>query len=157
MMQMVRILKTGVNPLTGGPQFTENFYTKEFVETGTDENGNPVYEEKWNIPQDEDGLREAVIDTLKYLQKQRLQKILDQYGYSSLGDVQIYASQNDTEAQAILNFYTNNNGNGYDDLIWDYIDNLINKTYDELLQEAMDLYAVEEQIYQQALENNPLP
>ena len=91
------------------------------------------------------------------LERKRLENILKQYGYNSLGDVQLYASLNDSEAQAILNFYTNSNGNGYDDLIWDWIDNTLPnyQAVDELL--AINVKAVEEQIYQQALQNNPLP
>ena len=98
-------------------------------------------------------LRTAILS----LQRQRLHKVLSQYGYNSLGDVQLYASQNDPEAQAILNFYTNANSNGYDDLIWAYIDSLPNKTKADILNDLQDLIAVEENIFQQAVQNNPLP
>ena len=102
-------------------------------------------------------IRSELERQLLELERKRLDNILKQYGYNSLGDVQLYASRNDSEAQAILNFYTNSNGNGYDDLIWDWIDNTLPnyQTVDELL--AIDIKAVEERIYQQALQNNPLP
>ncbi len=109
------------------------------------------------LPTTQTELAQIVADTMHYLAKQRLQKILDQYGYNSLGDVQLYASQNDPEAQAILQFYTNANSNGYDDLLWAYIDSLATMTVDQLMNELQDLVAVEKNIYQQALQNNPLP
>lgn len=86
------------------------------------------------------------------LQKQRLENILDQYGYNGLADVQFYASQNDTEAQAILNWYQ-----AYDDTIWNYIDNdLPNITVlDDLL--TLEIKAVEEQIFQNSIQISPLP
>ncbi len=85
-------------------------------------------------------------------EKQRLQKILDSYGYISLADVQFYASQNDQEAQAILSWYQ-----AYDDLIWSYIDNDLSAFTDleELL--AIDMKNIEEQIYQQSIQQSPLP
>ena len=77
-------------------------------------------------------LKAVLIENVKTkilsLAKKRLQDLFDQYGYNSLGDVQLYASQNDPEAQAILNFYTNANSNGYDDLLWNYIDSLATMT-----------------------------
>ena len=102
-------------------------------------------------------LIQMVKDTMLVLARDRLRKVLETYGYNSLGDVQLYASQNDTEAQAILNWYTNANSNGYDDLIWNYIDTLPNKTKTEILNDLQDLMAVEEQLFQQAVQNNPLP
>ena len=96
---------------------------------------------------------------LLQLEKQRINQILDQYGYNGLADVQFYANQTtpDPEAQVILTFYSNANGNGYDDLIWDWITNTLPtyKTLKKLL--SLDMKAVEEQIYQQAITNNPLP
>ena len=93
------------------------------------------------------------------LEKQRINKVCDQYGYNGLADVQFYANQTtpDPEAQAILTFYSNANGNGYDDLIWNWITNTLPtyKTLKKLL--SLDMKAVEEQIYQQAITNNPLP
>jgi len=89
---------------------------------------------------------------LLLLEKQRLSQILDQYGYNGLADVQFYASQNDTEAQSILSWYQT-----YDDGIWNYITVNLSKitTINKLL--ALDLKAVEEQIYQQSIKTSPLP
>ena len=119
-----------------------------------DEQGNVIQS---LLPSTKAELIAVVEDTMKYLEKQRLQKILEQYGYVSLGDVQFYASQNDTEAQAILNWYSNANSNGYDDLIWNYIDSLPSKTKAEILNDLEDLRVIEEQIYQQSIQSNPLP
>ena len=85
-------------------------------------------------------------------EKQRLNQILDQYSYNGLADIQFYASQNDTEAQAILNWYQT-----YDNLIWSYIDNDLSAFTDiqELL--AIDMKNIEEQIYQQSIQQSPLP
>ncbi len=89
---------------------------------------------------------------LLQLEKTRVQEILDSYGYISLADIQLYASQNDTEAQAILSWYQ-----AYDDLIWSYIDNDLSAftNLDELLQ--IDMKNIEEQIYQQSIQQSPLP
>jgi len=102
-------------------------------------------------------LRELIEKELLNMEKRRIQKILDSYGYNSLGDLQVYASQNDQEAKAILSWYTNSNGNGYDDLIWNWIENELPKyqTVDELL--SVDLRQVEEEIFNQSVQNNPLP
>ncbi len=148
---MIRIAKLG-------ELIYENFEPVVQEAVAFDEQGNPTqFQERSLLPTTKAELIQVVTDTLKYLQKQRLQKVLDQYGYNSLGDVQLYASQNDTEAQAILNWYTNANSNGYDDLIWNYIDSLPNKTKTEILNDLQDLMAVEEQLFQQAVQNNPLP
>ncbi len=144
-MQMVRILKVG-------NLFVENFPAVELVEVGQDQNGNPILEERQNLPQTEEELREAIKDTILYLQRRRMEKIYDEYEYNGLSDIQVYAQQNDSEAQALLSLYLD-----YDNGIWAYIDSLQNKTYEELLQDAYDLYAIEERIYQQSLQNNPLP
>ncbi|SNZ11886.1 hypothetical protein SAMN06265182_2130 [Persephonella hydrogeniphila] len=97
-------------------------------------------------------LKEEKQKQLLQLEKSRLQKVLDKYGYNGLADVQLYASQNDSEAQNILNWYQK-----YDDLIWQYIDNDLATftSVDELL--AIDMKNIEEQIYQQSIEQNPLP
>jgi len=101
--------------------------------------------------------REEIQKQLLGLEKQRLQKVLEQYGYNGLADVYVYVSQKDQEAKAILSWYTNSNGNGYDDLIWNWIENELPKyqTVDELL--AIDLKQVEEEIFNQSVQNNPLP
>ncbi len=85
-------------------------------------------------------------------QKQRLQKILNDYGYIDLSDAQFYANQNDEEAKAILNWYST-----YDDLIWQYIDNDLQEftNIEELLQ--IDMKNIEQQIYEQSIATSPLP
>ena len=88
------------------------------------------------------------------LEKQRINKICDQYGYNGLADVQFYANQAtpDPEAQAILAWYQE-----YDNGIWDWIDNTLSAitTLDELL--ALDMKAVEKQIFDESIVNNELP
>ncbi len=86
------------------------------------------------------------------LEKQRLNDILDQYSYNGLADVQFYANLNDAEAQALLSWYQT-----YDNLIWSYIDNDLSAFTDiqELL--AVDMKNIEQQIYQQSIQQSPLP
>lgn len=135
------------------------------VVIGVDKNGKPQVVKQQILPQDPIQLASLFKDTLIHLAKQRVDNVLQRYGYNSLGDVIFYANQNDTEAEQILTWYSNANGNGYDDLIWDWIaqnlDPIINgtaqKTVDEVLQLCQDLVAVEEQIFQQSVQNNPLP
>lgn len=89
---------------------------------------------------------------LLQLEKQRLNQICDQYGYNGLSDIQLYASKNDQEAQAILNWYQ-----AYDDAIWNWLDNELTNISDlnQLLQ--LDLKAVEQQIFDQSIQTAPLP
>ncbi len=96
--------------------------------------------------------RRELVSSLLQLEKQRVQKISDSYGYISLADVSFYANQNDEEAKAILDWYQ-----AYDDLIWSYIDNDLSAftSVDELL--AIDMKNIEEQIYQQSIQQSPLP
>jgi len=95
---------------------------------------------------------ELIKKDLLTLEKQRLNRILDQYGYINLGDVQYYASQNDQEAQALLGWYQ-----AYDDGIWNWIDNTLPnyQTLDELLN--LDLKAIEEDIFNQSVQKASLP
>jgi len=97
-------------------------------------------------------IKECLSEKLLSLQKERLRRILDQYGYIDLADVQLYASQNDTEAQALLSWYQ-----GYDDRIWNWIDNTLTslKTLDEIIQ--IDIKSVEEEIFNQSMQASPLP
>ncbi len=109
----------------------------------------------WRVKTETEKLQEKIQEKQEELlsfEKQRVQKILNSYGYISLADVQFYASQNDTEAQAILAWYQT-----YDDLIWSYIDNDLSAftKLDELL--ALDMKAIEQQIFDQAIQTAPLP
>jgi len=87
---------------------------------------------------------ETFSEELKNLEFNRLQKVLDQYGYKDLGDVQYWHSQdpNDPEPKGLLDWYS-----AYDDLIWNEIDNLQNKTFEDL--QNYDPVAVENQIFEQ--------
>ena len=117
-------------------------------------------EQMKNILKELDFTEELDLSTIKteiqkqllQVEKQRLNKILDSYSYISLADVQFYTSQNDPEAQSILSWYSS-----YDDLIWQYIDNdLQNITnLDDLL--ALDIKAVEKQIFDTSIQTAPLP
>ena len=109
-------------------------------------------QEIWNVPNTVSQLEKAFADTLLWLEKQRINQICDQYGYNGLADVQFYASQNDEEAKAILDWYQ-----AYDDGIWTYIDNTLPTiaTLKELL--VLDMKAIEKQIFDQAVATAPLP
>ena len=135
---MIRIIKLG------------NLIYENIEPKTIDENGNEI----WNVPNTVPELQTALSDTLVWLEKERVNNILDQYQYNGLADVQFYANQAtpDTEAQAILNWYQ-----AYDDAIWNYIDNdLQNITnLDDLL--ALDIKAVEEQIFQNSIQTASLP
>ena len=86
------------------------------------------------------------------LEDNRVNQIINKYEYISLADIQFYASKNDTEAKVILAWYS-----AYDDLIWSYIDNDLSAftNLDELLQ--IDMKNIEQQIYQQSIQQSPLP
>ncbi len=134
---MIRIIKLG-------NLIYENIEVKKIdPETNT---------EIWNIPNDLTELKTALTDTLAWLEKRRLEEVLDRYQYNGLADVQFYAGQSDTEAQSILSWYSE-----YDNLIWSYIDNDLAAftTVDELLQ--IDMKNIEQQIYEQSIKTAPLP
>jgi len=119
---------------------------------GLDENGEPILGERKLLPDTKNELIQIATDTLLFLQRQRLQSILGQYGYNSLGDVNLYASQNDTEAQALTSWYS-----AYDTEIWRYIDSLNAKTKSQILADLQDMTSVEEQAFQNAVQTAPLP
>jgi len=87
---------------------------------------------------------EAYSEQLKNLEFQRLQKVLSDYGYKDLGDVQYWHSQDpkDEEPAGLLTWYS-----AYDDLIWNEIDSLSGKSFEEL--QNYDPVAVENQIFEQ--------
>lgn len=120
--------------------------------SGLDENGEPIFQERKLLPDTKGELVQIVTDTLLFLQRQRLNDVLKIYGYNSLGDVNFYASKNDTEAQALASWYE-----AYDTGIWNYINSLNTKTKSQILADLQDMIAVEEQIFQNAVANNPLP
>jgi len=103
------------------------------------------YEYSYQIPQLTALIKRELLEKENY----RIRKVFAQYGYNSLADVVFYAQvQNDEEAKALLNWYSNSEGNGYDDLIWDWIDNELPKykTVEELL--SLDLKQIETQIFE---------
>ena len=109
----------------------------------------------WRVKTETERLQEKKQEKQEELlsfEKQRVQKVCDEYGYNGLADVQLYTSQNDEEAKAILAWYST-----YDDLIWSYIDNDLSAFTDiqELL--AVDMKNIEQQIYQQSIQQSPLP
>jgi len=109
----------------------------------------------WRVKTEEEKLQERKEQNKRNmlrLQKERLEQILDRYGYIDLADVQYYTSQNDTEAKAILSWYQ-----AYDDGIWNWIDNTLAslETLEELVQ--IDIRAVEEEIFNQSVQKSPLP
>ena len=109
----------------------------------------------WRVKTEAEKLQEKKQEKQEELlsfEKQRLQKVCDEYGYNGLADVSFYANQNDEEAKAILDWYQ-----AYDDLIWSYIDNDLSTftSVEELL--SIDMKNIEEQIYQQSIQQSPLP
>jgi len=131
----------------------ENFELKTLVPVEFNENGNPTkFEERWIDPrlEDENFFKNCLQDTLIWLEFQRLQKVLDQYGYKDLGDVQYWHSQDpkDEEPAGLLTWYK-----AYDDAIWNEIDNLKNKTYEQLKE--YDPVAVEQKIFNQTKDKLP--
>ena len=118
-----------------------------------DEEGNPTqFQEIWVVPNDVTELSKAMADTLVWLAGQRLKGILNKYSYYSLADVQFYANQNDEEALQLLDWYQ-----AYDDAIWNWIDNEVSNItdLDNLLN--LDMKAIEQQIFDQAIQIKPLP
>jgi len=87
--------------------------------------------------------RKVFSEKLKNLEFQRLQQILNKYGYKDLGDVQYWYMQNpnDLEPKGLLDWYVL-----YDDTIWKEINNLQNRTYDSL--KNYDPIIVENQIFE---------
>lgn len=83
------------------------------------------------------------------LENNRVNQIVSKYEYISLADIQLYASQNDTEAQAILSWYQT-----YDDLIWSWIDQILQVATD---LQSIDVKAVEKDLFNQSMQTNPLP
>jgi hypothetical protein len=96
------------------------------------------------------GLKELINEELKNLEFQRLQKVLDQYGYKDLGDVRFWADQDpsDEEPAKLLEWYK-----AYDDAIWEEIDSLSGKTFEEL--KDYDPLKVENHIFERTKDKLP--
>jgi|GEM_PF-2821866 len=89
-------------------------------------------------------------EVLKEQEFQRLQKVLDQYGYKDLGDIQYWHSQDpdDPEPKGLLEWYS-----AYDDAIWEEIDSLSGKSFEEL--QNYDPVEVERRIFEQTKDKLP--
>ena len=105
-----------------------------------------VYEPPPPTPEE---LKAQIQKQLLNLEKQRVNDVCSQYGYIDLADVNIYANQGDSEAKAILGWYST-----YDTLIWNWIDQILPVTTDP---QNVDVKAVEEDLYNQSIQTNPLP
>jgi len=138
---MVRILKLGNT-------IHENFEPKQLIPV-YDEQGNIVdYQEVWTIPTDINILKQAVIDTLIWLEKQRVNKILERLGYLSMADVLFHAQNPNSpdyeEAKMLMEKYKE-----YDNAIWEFIESLNPKSIEDLLQ--LDLIQIEESIFRRVV------
>ena len=104
-------------------------------------------------------LKERLRAKMLTLRSARINSVLSSPNaqYDGLADVKLYAELGDTDAQAILQWYTNTNANGYDDLIWVYIDSIPNMTKAQATNDLKNAETIEEQIFQQSVQNNPLP
>jgi len=108
-----------------------------------------ISEEEYKAKKEKE-LREVFQKQLKSLEFDRLQKVLDQYGYKDLGDVQYWHSQDpkDEEPAGLLMWYK-----AYDDAIWNEIDSLSGKSFEEL--QNYDPVAVEQKIFNQTKDKLP--
>jgi len=108
-----------------------------------------ISEEEYKAKKEKE-LREVFQKQLKSLEFDRLQEVLDKYGYKDLGDVQYWHSQDpkDEEPAGLLMWYK-----AYDDAIWNEIDSLSGKSFEEL--QNYDPVAVEQKIFNQT--KNKLP
>jgi hypothetical protein len=86
-----------------------------------------------------ESLKRFLID----LEKQRVEKILSDYGYIDFADVQYWHQRdaNDLELAGLLKCYT-----AYDDAIWKEIDNLSKRSLEEL--QSYDTIKAEETIFE---------
>ncbi len=105
-----------------------------------------VYEPPPPTPEE---LKAQTQKQLLNLEKQRVNDICTQYGYIDLADVNIYANQGDSEAKAILGWYST-----YDDLIWNWIDQILPVTTN---LQSVDVKAVENDLFNQSITISPLP
>jgi len=135
----VKVLKLGNRVLYGIPAYY------------VDDNGTQI----WNIPTDINELKQTFLDTLLWLQNKRVRDVLSQYDYLDMGDLLDTANNpsdpDNAEATAILNWYR---------AYYTEIDSQVSviqgkQKIDTLLQ--LDLKAMEEQAFQNAVSSNPLP
>jgi len=99
-------------------------------------------------------LKQKLQSEILSLRRQRInQVIVQQYEYDDLADVQAYLNDPNlqTECQALINWYL-----VYDDLVWDWIDNILPTIPDNDL-ETIDVKLIEEDLYNQSIQQSPLP
>ena len=91
-------------------------------------------------------LKKQIVSRLLHIQKDRLSSIINKHGYIDLSDVIFYASNDDKEAIDILSWYKE-----YDDRIWEWIDNELEKitSIDKLT--SLNIKQIEETIYSKSL------
>lgn len=99
-----------------------------------DENGNvKVFSSSVDLSK----IKDYVKDTVIWLTERKIQEKLKEKGFYSIGDLSIYKDKNDSDAIELYEWYLN-----FDKKIWDWIDELPNKTVEELLE--IDLKALVE-------------
>ncbi|GEM_PF-1495216 len=148
---MIAIIKVGDN-------IYENIEGKVLQPTQFDQEGNPTaFQETFNpvLPKDLTGLKQAYIDTILWLGNKRVKEELMKRDWLDYGDVLESAMDtndpDNAEAVAIQNWYK---------AYYTEIDNIIatiqgKQKIDTLLQ--LDLKALEEQAFQNAIQVAPLP
>lgn len=152
---MYKLAESGVIRLSDGAFIPEDLANKDWQE----------YQEwlaQGNKPQPQfttAELKEQLRAKMLALRSARINSVLSSPNaqYDGLADVKLYAELGDQDAQKILAWYTNTNANGYDDLIWAYIDSIPNMTKTQVTNDLQNADTIEDQIFQQSVQNNPLP
>jgi len=91
-------------------------------------------------------LRQKLQSEMLTLRQQRINNIItNQYGYDNLADVQTYLNYPNLQAEckALINWYLT-----YDDLVWDWVDNILPTITDEDLH-TIDVNLVEQDLFNQ--------
>ena len=152
---MYKLAKGGVIRLSDGafiPEDPNNRDWKEYQEWLAQ--GNKPQPQYTTVE-----LREQLRVKMLALRSARIDSVLSSPNnqYDSLADVQLYASLGDVDAQAILQWYSNADGTGYDDLIWSYIDSIPNIPDSQVEAELSSAEQIEQDLFNQSVHANPLP